>query len=543
MDNAKKLGYESNKEVIIKKYEKIKINNFRGVKDKNIILGDNITLITGKNGTMKSTLLGLIAHPFSSPNDSRDIFGSQLKTNYSDVFKLSIEKDTDEYTYEISLITDKNEHLTEIVRVYPSIKEDRHRVVVGKTNVKGLGNFSLNTCYLNFKRLYPIIDTDASENLISLSQKDDEFIANAYFKIFGTDNFSSHIPVDAKNIKETIGPKDTYYDFKSISSGEDNIGHILIKLLAFKNSIVNTVDLNGIFCIDEIEAGLHPVAQENLLKFLIEFSNKYRVQIVATTHSLSLIQYSLELQEILGKNSISINMVSTAFVADRNFNIINNPNYNDAYKELTFRDINSLENSYKVKIVVEDTVAVKFFNKIFTRNRAVKDRILFITNLVDNESPGNGWKSMQSLMKNGEIYLSDSIIIFDSDVPISSITKTKVAYFQFPDDLNLPLEKRIVYYIYSLPNDHELFKTLGIEKASIINDFGNCNIPLNSLNRDSISTSNVNIFKTWSNSSAKVFNKATEYYIKENKEMFQNFKETIIEAINIKLKEKSLPII
>ena len=96
---AKKLGYESNKDVKFKYIKKLHINKFRTIKERDIVLGKNITLITGKNGTMKSTLLGLVAHPFSSPNGAIDVFGNQLKTNMRDVFRMSLEKDTERYRY------------------------------------------------------------------------------------------------------------------------------------------------------------------------------------------------------------------------------------------------------------------------------------------------------------------------------------------------------------------------------------------------------------------------------------------------------------
>ncbi len=38
--------------------------------------------------------------------------------------------------------------------------------------------------------------------------------------------------------KETLGPSNANYDFETISSGEDNLGHILLKLLAFKNIVL-----------------------------------------------------------------------------------------------------------------------------------------------------------------------------------------------------------------------------------------------------------------------------------------------------------------
>lgn len=56
---------------------------------------------------MKSSILGLVAHPFSSPNNAKDMYGKDLKTSIQDVFRLSLEKDKDEYIYYLQGITDK----------------------------------------------------------------------------------------------------------------------------------------------------------------------------------------------------------------------------------------------------------------------------------------------------------------------------------------------------------------------------------------------------------------------------------------------------
>ena len=103
--STKEIGYNSTKDVIIKKIDSIELVNFRGIENEIIEVGDYITVISGKNGTMKSTILGLLAHPFSSPNNAKDLLGHTLKTNLSDVFRLSPEKDNKRYSYNICLTT------------------------------------------------------------------------------------------------------------------------------------------------------------------------------------------------------------------------------------------------------------------------------------------------------------------------------------------------------------------------------------------------------------------------------------------------------
>ncbi|MBF7097608.1 AAA family ATPase [Alkalibacter mobilis] len=59
---AKEHGYANNKDVIFDRLDSIYIEKFRSMEDRELRLGKNITLIAGKNGTMKSSLLGMIAH-------------------------------------------------------------------------------------------------------------------------------------------------------------------------------------------------------------------------------------------------------------------------------------------------------------------------------------------------------------------------------------------------------------------------------------------------------------------------------------------------
>lgn len=294
---AKELGYVSNKDVKFKQIKGIHINNFRTLADRDIELGENITIISGKNGTMKSCILGLIAHPFSSPNDATDSFGINLKTDMRDVFFLSLEKDNTQYNYSLIAETSDGKSFAEPIRVYPRKNEGRHRVTVGKDNKAGLGNFLLNTSYINLKRLYPIVETDAIREESEEDRKLQRFIADGYSRILQKEAFLHPLKVMEKNKKSTFSPsEDAEYDFKSISSGEDNIGHILNKMYAFVKNKTEDDNLQGILCIDEIEASLHPVAQKNFLTYIMNWSRQNKVQVVITTHSLYLIQYALLMQ-------------------------------------------------------------------------------------------------------------------------------------------------------------------------------------------------------------------------------------------------------
>lgn len=535
--STKELGYDSTKNVTIKKIDGIKLINFRGIENEVLELGEYITVLAGKNGTMKSTMLGLIAHPFTSPNKAKDILGHPLKTNLSDVFKLSPEKDNSKYSYSLYLTTSNNEKLREIIRVWYYQNGNRFRVFVGEKNIKDVGNFLLNTCYINLKRLFPIIDTKAKEQEnISIDESDARFIFEQYQSIFQRTSFQSTKVVSQDNMKDTLGPSDTYYDFNSISSGEDNLGHILIKLLAFKNNLINNDgNLNGILCIDEIEASMHPVAQEKLFNILYLFAKQYHIQIVFTTHSLYLIQHIVN-QQVMGKKGISINILSTQYVSEGKFRVVHNPDYKTAYKELTFRDKDDFD-LYKPNIILEDKVAGDFFRRII-KTRDILDNVNLITDLAENDV-GNTYTYLKSLIKKGTLLLEDSIIIFDADVDISDIKTNTVPYFKFYDKDNYAIEKRIVKWIYDLDAGHPFFKSIKKEKASFIADFTSAKI--NFLDDDiKVKQWEIKIFKNWVDNNKPLFNKCLTQYVNFEQNSFTKFKSDVINAINKKRREKSL---
>lgn len=537
--------YEENKKVIFNKIEGIFIKNFRTIKEKELYLGSSITLISGKNGTMKSTLLGLIAHPFSSPNDAKDIFGKPLKTAMSEVFRLSLQKDNKDYKYEIIFLDKDNECFRETIRVYPreNQNENRHRVTVGG-NSKGKGNFSLNTSYLNLKRLYPIIETNSNpEKNIEITDELETFINNFYKIIIQKDSFKKIEAINDKNIKSTFGPVDSYYDFNTISSGEDNVGHLAYKFYSMEKNKTSKNNLNGIICIDEIEAGLHPVAQKKLINFLIKWSKSNNIQVVATTHSLFMIQYFMEMQNKYNNDDLVLNIISTQYVDEGDYNLIKNPDYDFAYKELTLSDNLNKEPLFKPSIIFEDKIAIHFFKRI-VKNTDILKNIDLITGLTnDKNNSGMSYVSIFKLIDNGKKFFSDSIFILDPDVDIKKYENTKnVIKLPSCGNENLCIEKAIVKFIYDLKGSDKFFKHFKKEKSAFIAEFSDNNI-LN-FNYDSLKEAEVKPFKKWAKSDNK-FNQYITKYIDYNKDCndILNFKKLVEDSLNSIYMSKSLPLI
>jgi len=539
----KDLGIVFNKEVKIKKIKNIELVKFRSLKDRIFELGDYITVISGKNGTMKSTLMGLIAHPFDSIGKSVDPFGNKLKTDFSDVFNLSEKYDREKYKYFISLEIKEDKILKEPVDFYYNKSDNRFRLVPSGRN-KGDGNFTLNTSYVNLRRLFPMVDTDSKpDSSITYSKEEEKFIENFYSKLLQKQSFSSVEAVADNKLKTTLGPANSYYDYESISSGEDNLGHIVNKLIGFMRHTNKDKSLsNGIFCIDEFESSLHPVVQIRLFEFLLSWAKANNVQIIISTHSLYLISHILNRKDELNNTDILINMISTAYVEANNFNIIKNPPYEFAYKELTFKDYTttSEEEIHQIDIICEDDIAKDFIDKIL-KTREIKKYINYITNLSEDvDHKGNSYSALASLCINGPKLLENSIVVFDADVPEEKLNKIKQFDFfiKLPDPENLPIEKRIVKYIIELPGNHQFFHEFNAEKDKFLSDFTDFDI---NLNQPDYTKCSVKPYKNWSDSDIRKFKRIVTFYIRNNESITNNFRTKFIELLNRKLKQKSLP--
>ena len=77
--------------------KKLKIEKFRALDNVEIEFGDHITVVCGKNGTSKSSILGIAAQIFSFEKDYakdgalsfRQIAGGTFKSQYSEHFRIS----------------------------------------------------------------------------------------------------------------------------------------------------------------------------------------------------------------------------------------------------------------------------------------------------------------------------------------------------------------------------------------------------------------------------------------------------------------------
>lgn len=290
----------------ITKIKSINIERFRGLSGVSIELANRITIVCGKNGTSKSTILGIIAQVFSFKTDYSTTPPEDLKfktltdVNFESVFSEHFRfsqfdkpgsMDIKFVVYDgASDTTQSNLQL----KVYDLKDRKNVRPVVRGNKVEGIDNTSRNVThpliYLSLSRLQPI----ATRSKYSI-RSEQYIIDNAdYFKSMNNQVLlktnSTNITATSGSVKSVVGHTEQY-DQDSVSVGEDNVGQILQAILSFKKLKEEYNNYHGgILLIDEADAGLFPAAQIEFLHLLSKVTRELNLQVIMTSHSPTMIE-------------------------------------------------------------------------------------------------------------------------------------------------------------------------------------------------------------------------------------------------------------
>ena len=200
------------------KVNRLEIETFRRFKKTTIPFGSNVTLIAGQNGTSKSTLLGMLAQPFSFGVVRGDTAGSTDNSSYTsnyhglvlsdhvdfagryfmydcdNVFRLSKAFDFGkkyQYKTQLSLPEDDEVNLSDNALLTKSRDRKERGKITGMRFVTGPrashkpgeGNFPHPVIYLGLNRLWPLAIT--KKCTFSGDALSDEEIAEVIYKLEG----------------------------------------------------------------------------------------------------------------------------------------------------------------------------------------------------------------------------------------------------------------------------------------------------------------------------------------------------------------------
>jgi possible prophage lp2 protein 4 len=504
----------------------IEIDKFRGFEDFTMSLNPNITCIAGHNGVGKSTILAILSNcgeikGYKTLNGqkfkgefNRIIIGdkdfddreeSTIKFSFSgliesgqtinevsfrktfqkskklkgykllkksqrdkiaELYNAAQENETDLEKLPMSslyYLTDKTESNTRfrlIPKKQPNVRDHEQKI-------------SWPTLYIGLSRLYPVGENEEKVEYKKLESTFDNLIITKHKEIMSSiDEYESLENTTISNLKSSTSIKTAQYPPTANSSGQDNLGQILTAVYSFEKLKfdMGTDYKGGLLVIDELDAALHPAAQNRLLKFLKEKSQELDLQVVFTTHSLSLLEYISEIRERDSK-------VTTYYLTKARGKVehVENPTSRYLRNDLTQQmETVSLK---RIPVLTEDSVARWYLEKIIEFYNNKKENVTIDIQRLNFIESEIGWSNISGLIKNDFSYYSNYIIVFDTDLNgdlgeqlknnlkgslFENPTRGNDTYFILPtisEYRNFNIERMMWEFLISLPADDEFYNT------------------------------------------------------------------------------------
>lgn len=408
---------------------------FRMFKDVSFNISDRITIIAGHNGIGKSTLLGLIANGSElKKKDCTTLFNKAFQAQLHELFYLDKTNDfiADRNKKPFFQLIYSDENKEKLVK---TCKVSLHKQQKGKLFIERLkvvprgsqegwtvGNSAkvpIPTLFLSMSRMVPVGEYNESLNTSIISrmhQEDKEYIKKSFESII-SHNISKDNSITKHELKgstkRSLLPNFTHSS-RTISLGQDSLSSIITAFASFhkiKRELREQYK-GGLLLIDEIDAGFHPFAQKKLMNYIIKEAKHLDLQIVATTHSLTIIKKVLEEENKTNKYGKNIN--SVIYIEDEYKPKIRT---NLTYKQIK-QDMLSILPEKKIfknlKIYFEDEEAKWFFEELikYSKTNLLGDNTIYNIKLIASKI---GCDNLKSLIEVDD-YFKTVLIIFDNDI-------------------------------------------------------------------------------------------------------------------------------
>lgn len=474
----------------------------------------NINVISGTNGTCKTSLLHLISNSYQRITTKDQRFPPRYIESFNkltDGLNLKVEALTkgDQKYIDPAIGTTgvlytveyyQNNYKLNYRRHNSDIEGKKHRFSLKPDYTqKGQSLPHRPVIYLGLSRLYPYgeyhLDSE-KKNYSILSQFQEIYtkiwddLNQQYYnclrlKVDNTDDKSTSEELTGIRKRAAFKTDSEGVDSNTISSGQDNVYVILNALACLRFYYEgfldkeNTKEIESVLLIDEFDATLHPEIQVKMYEILKEYSLKYKIQIIFTTHSLSLL-------EVLLKDKLT----NVLYLIDEGnkVDLLSDISQDQLKMYLNNKLRKDLLNDKKIPIYTEDDEARLFIKAIFNEYKSRKQD-LDITNIIDsfylvNVNLGEG--NLRGLFSdNFSSSLSKTAIaILDGDQTISDIDKKNniLALPRVDKSLaknNTP-ERILIFFAFELFNnsdEHQKFwKSDALRQSGYIKAYVESNI-------------------------------------------------------------------
>lgn len=368
--------------------ESLDFKTYRKLKNISIDFNENINIISGTNGTCKSSILHIISNSFQKVpktadfiNDSKSLSVINRLNKLANPKLESLTRGDESYNdpargvkgtlYECNY---GNDYSLSFRRQNTTSESSIRFAVKPYYERKGSDSLPmLPIIYLGLFRLFSYGEFHEDELIKDISSNlPDEFLtilSDHYFDFTGYRIEFDKIK-NMGNIKNRANFSTNIdgVDSNTISAGEDNLFIILFALVSLRfyfTSIESEKIVESILLVDELDASLHPGYQLQLFNLFQVYSQKYKIQIFCTSHSMTLLEHSLKNKSLCKLTYLLDNINSVKEMTDPDQFKINMWLKNSTSEE-TY-----LEN--KIPIISEDEEARHFINLLLTFYSQRKD--------------------------------------------------------------------------------------------------------------------------------------------------------------------------
>lgn len=531
--------------------EKVHILKFRKFIDLEIKCGKKLTVIAGQNGTQKTTLLGLLAHPFSmskkNPDDenpdsisedeqvkdfseAKTIQGHTFQSKFASKFKFDNAKERAKdheyslYMYDKSIGSNGIFTLESIMR---DKKSQKLRLWKKGARKAGDGYMHYPVIYLSLKRVSPIGEEQKiSNNTVNLTNEEQNFLKSNYDEILSLPPEEYETNELKSSNKSTLVSHPSTYSALTVSAGQDNIGSILTAVLSFKRlkEEFPSEYKGGLLFIDEIESTLYPASQENLVRKLFKYAKDFQLQIFCTTHSPSIINIAMkdEYKKDCAFNYLKSFGLSKIIVDEK-------ATPEQIYAHLSLTPIIPPSSPEKIRVYTEDEEA-RLFLRALLPTKYIRLLDIVKVNIGANELVG---------LKNRKIKeFTNNLIVLDGD----QTTRAR-------NIINLPgqygPDKLLHEFLKNLPTDNPFWpdvETTGAYSYQVC--FRNHHEPPSTTEGEQRK-----FYKKWFKEQCdnhwwdRNNLKAFKYWISQNQAVAEDFKNAFIKTYNLLAKKNNLPLI
>jgi AAA15 family ATPase/GTPase len=444
------------------KITKIHIKKFRGFQDEDFEIGTQLTAIAGQNGTQKSTLLGIITQTYTLKEGDpmkveNPLCGGSYRSGFKDKFRLSPTFDKPKgHEWTISFDEGIADFTVESIK---RTGDPNVRFWKKGSKKEGDGYFSFPTIFLSLKRLVPVAEEIKIEtNDALLTENELEEFKQLHNKILITQvPISSATAITSKN-KQSLGVSTALYDWNQNSMGQDNLGKIILALFSFKRLKNKYPEQykGGILAIDEMDATMYPAAQVELLKVLRKYASKLKLQILFTTHSMSLLKAMDDLIKETHEQDETSNQIKIIYLkrVDNKIEAKQNTDFESIQLDLNVVAEGNKRKKSKVTVYTEDKENTLFVKSILkSKARALKFVNItmscsMLIDLVNKKIPAFRYPY--------------SIVVLDGDIRLerANLKKIKNADNVLVLPGNSSPERLIANFLYNLSDANPLWETV-----------------------------------------------------------------------------------